>query len=95
MRVLLHGERDRILDLLRQLRRDPFQAAAVPDAHAVRVQVLRLAADDLAQDAHQPRHFVRRAPPVLGGEGVDGEHLDAEVGAGASDTRRMLSVPAL
>src|SRR5439155_2852016 len=68
------------LDLLRDLRRDPVASPDEAQAHAVRVHLLRLAADALEEQAHQPRHLLEGSRPVLGRERVDRELLDAEVG---------------
>src|SRR5262249_44625726 len=47
--------------------------------HALAVQTIHVRADGLPHQAHQRLHLVGGATPILGGEGVDGEHRDGVV----------------
>src|SRR5688500_3036303 len=50
----------------------------------------------LAEEPHEHRHLRRRSAPVVGGEGVEGQYADAELGRSLDDPAdhsRSLAVP--
>ena len=49
------------------------------DAHAALVQLVTAPRQDRLVEPHEVAHLVDRPAPVLGGERVDGEPLDAEL----------------
>jgi hypothetical protein len=67
----------------------------VPEAHALLVQLGQLALQHLVEDEQQALHFLRRAAPVLGREGVDGQVGDAELDAGGDDPAQILDARAV
>jgi hypothetical protein len=67
-----------LAQLLRQLRTVTDHA----DAHAGTVELGEVLLDRDEHQAHQERHLLGRALPVLGRERKNGEVLDAPVGAG-------------
>ena len=62
-----------------KLGRNAVAASDEAGAHALLGEVRQLALDRLAEDLHQLVDLRRRTQPVLGGEGVDGQGLDAEI----------------
>src|SRR5271166_33568 len=66
--------------LLAQPFADALAAADEAHAHALLVQLGGLAGDAPREHPHQALHLGPRARPVLGGERVHGQLLDAEVG---------------
>ena len=73
----------------------PRTDPAHPDAHVV--QVLAAPADHLAVEAHQEAHLLGAALPVLGGERVHRQVLDADFdgAAGDVDEHRLAHLVAL
>ena len=57
----------------------PVAPAGEPDAHAPLVELVAAPHEDRLVEAHEEADLVDRPPPVLGGEGVDREPLDAEL----------------
>ena len=55
------------------------------------VQLAQLALQVQRQKPHDARHFILRAIPILGGEGVQREILDARLGCGANDGPRGIN----
>ena len=68
------------LHLLDQLRVDPVAAADEAHPHTLAVELGRLVGDPHREHVHQALDLGGRARPVLGGERVDGELLDPQVG---------------
>jgi aminoglycoside phosphotransferase len=74
------GELDRLVHAAQQaLGHPPVAPADEAHAHAPLVQLVAAAHQQRLVEAHEVADLVGRALPVLGGEGVDGEPLDAEV----------------
>ena len=72
------------------MRGDAFKPAAVPDADIVRVEILQFPVDHLAEQTHQSADFDGWTRPVLGGEGIECENLDAELGCRSQDGADVL-----
>src|SRR3954469_16356105 len=70
-------------------------AADEPRAHSLAHEVGQLALDRLREDLHQQLHLFERARPVLGGKGVDGERVDAEVDCGLDRAAQCLRAGAM
>ena len=97
-RVEIRGLALELCHPLAQVAGDAVAPAEEPGPHALLGEVGQLLVDRLAEDLHQRRHLVRRAGPVLGREGVDGERRDPEVDRGldgASQRARALAMPCL
>ena len=70
------------------------EAADGVEANVVPMQLRGLVPERLAQPPHQSGDFGFRPAPVLGGEGVEGKRLGAELAAGAHDVaHRLAAVP--
>ena len=79
-RAVAGGERERLVHPTDQpLGHAPVAPTDEPHAHAAIVELVAPAHEDRLVELHEEAHLVGRAPPVLGGEGVDREPLDAEV----------------
>ena len=79
-----------------QLRRHAVTAAEEARSDALLREVGKLALDRLVQELDDRRDLVGRPSPVLGGERVDRERLDAEVDCRldrAAEGSRALTVP--
>ena len=57
----------------------PVAAAGEADLHALLVELVAPAHEERLVEVHQVAHLVGRAAPVLGGEGVEGDPLDADL----------------
>src|SRR3954451_12940053 len=84
-----HEERDAVvgrslalgpLHVLEQGGRDPVAAADEAHPHALLLELGRLGQNALGEHPHQGGDLLQRPRPVLGGERVDGQLADAEVG---------------
>ena len=72
-RVVL-GQLDRLVHALEHpAGHPPVPAAGEADLHALLVELVAPAHEQRLVEAHQVAHLVGRPPPVLGGEGVEGE----------------------
>ncbi len=79
VRVVL-GQSHRLVHPLEQSpRHTPIATTGEADAHALLVELVSAAQQDVLVEAHQVAHFVDRSPPVLGRERVHGEPVDAEL----------------
>ena len=67
------------LECLPLLVREAVLVAQDPDAHVFRVQFVDLGGEKVQDQLHQGVHFLPRPGPVLGGEGVQGEGMDAQI----------------
>ncbi len=57
----------------------PVPAAGEADLHALLVELVGAAHEQRLVEVHEVAHLVGRAAPVLGGEGVEGDPLDADL----------------
>ena len=94
-----HGEREDVVvaghllgdpQLLDDRLPQPRGATGPAHADAELVHLVAPAADDVAVEAHQEADLVGRAGPVLGGEGVGGDRLHADLDGALDDVEQRV-----
>src|SRR3712207_7288980 len=90
--VVVPGELLGDLELLDDAAPQPGTAARPAHPHPELVHLVAAAADDVAVEAHEEADLLGAAPPVLGGERVGADRLDAQLD-GALDAVEQRGLP--
>ena len=80
MRAVVLRQLDRLVHALEHpAGHPPVAPAGEADLHALLVELVAPAHEQRLVEVHEVAHLVGRAAPVLGGEGVEGDPLDADL----------------
>src|SRR3984893_5184008 len=83
---VIRGQLLRFVEEREYVRVETLAVADHPHAYAVFVKLGEILAHEALQQSHQVVDLLERPRPVFGAEGIDGQHLDAEVARRAHRT---------